>query len=140
MLYEAVPNPAANKLEVIKTSTTSSGYRNSLTTKKYYSYKQNFDLIDTPLYELLGRFGELIPRWRPHSINEPESSRPTEVIAVKDVCFNTLQGLADLKIEWVTSLALHLEMDSSKKTLKLFQFPSFCRMMSVERETHILSR
>lgn len=136
MLYEAAPDPAVNKLEVIKTSTTSSGYRNSLITEKYYSYKQNFDYIDSPLYELLGRFGELIPQSRPYSLNE----RPTEVIAVKDVCFNTLQGLADLKIEWVTSLALHLEMDSSKKTLKLFQFPSFCRMMSVERETHILSR
>jgi hypothetical protein len=140
MLYEAVPDPAANKLEVVKTSTTSSGYRNSLITKKYYSYKQNFDYIDSPLYELLGRFGELIPRSGPHSISEPESPRPTEVIAVKDVCFNTLHGLADFKIEWVTSLALHLEMDNSKKTLKLFQFPSFCRMMSVERETHILSR
>jgi hypothetical protein len=130
MLYEAVPHPVANKLEVIKTSTT----------KKYHNYRQNFDLIDTPLYELLGRFGELIPQSRSHSINEPGSLRPSEVIAVKDVCFNTLQGLADFKIEWVTSLALHLEMDSSKKTLKLFQFPSFCRMMSVERETHILSR
>src|SRR5277367_3949633 len=61
-------------------------------------------------------------------------------ILIPDVCFNTLQGLADVRIEWVTSLALHLEVDSSKKTLKLFQFPSFCRMMSVERETHILSR
>jgi hypothetical protein len=140
MLYEAVPDPAANKLEVIETSTTSSGHRKSLATKKYLRYKQNFDYIDSPLYELLGRFGKLIPQLRPHSIDEPGSPQPTEVIAVKNVCFNTLQGLADFRIEWVTSLALHLEMDSSKKTLKLFQFPSFCRMMSVERETHILSR
>jgi hypothetical protein len=140
MLYEAVPNPAANKLEVIKTSTTSSGHRNSLTTRKYYSYKQNFDYIDSPLYKLLGKFGQLIPQSRPHSISEPGSPQLTEVIAVKDVCFHTLQGFAGFKIEWVTSLALHLEMDSSKKTLKLFQFPSFCRMMSVKRETHILSR
>jgi hypothetical protein len=140
MLYEAAPNPAANKLEVIKTSTTPSGYRSSLTTRKYFSYRQNFDYIDSPLYELLGRFGELIPRSRPHSINELGSPQPTEVIAVKNVCFSTLQGLADFKIEWVTSLALHLEMDSSKKTLKLFQFPSFCRIMSVEGEPHILSR
>jgi hypothetical protein len=140
MLYEAVTVPAVNKLEVVKTSTTSSGYRNPFITRKYHNYKQNFDYIDSPLYELLGRFGELIPQSRPYSINELELSRPTEVIAVKDVCFNTIQGFAGLKIEWVTSLALHLEMDSSKKTLKLFQFPSFCRMMSVERETHVLSR
>lgn len=56
------------------------------------------------------------------------------------MCFNTLQSLAGLKIEWVTSLALHLELDSGKKTLKLFQFPSFCRMMAVERKSNILSR
>ena len=140
MLYEAVPDPAVNKLEVVNKSTTSSGYRNSLSTKKYSSYKQNFDYIDSPIYELLGRFGKLIPQSRPHFINEVGLSRPPEVIAVKDVCFDTLQGLADFKIEWVTSLSLHLEMDSSKKTLKLFQFPSFCRMMSVASETHILSR
>jgi hypothetical protein len=47
MLYDAAPDPAVNKLEVIKTSTTSSGYRNSLITKKYCSYKQNFDYIDS---------------------------------------------------------------------------------------------
>jgi hypothetical protein len=140
MLYEAVPDPAVNKLEVVKTSTTSSGYRNSLITRNYNSYKQNFDYIDSPLYELLRRYGELIPQSRPRFINELGSLQPTEVITLKDVCFNTLQGLADLKIEWVTSLALHLEMDSSKKTLKLFQFPSFCRMMFVEREAHILAR
>jgi hypothetical protein len=140
MLYDAVPDPAVNKLQVIKTSTALSGYRNSITTRKYCSYKQNFDYIDAPLFELLGRFGELIPHSKPYFINELGSVPPTEVIAVKHVCFDTLQSLVDLKIEWVTSLALHLEMDSSKKTLKLFQYPSFCRMMVVERESHILSR
>lgn len=140
MLYEAVPSRAANKLEVVRTSTTSSGYRNSLSTRKYHSYMQNFDYIDFPFFELLAKFGQLIPQWKPHFANELGSLRQAEVISVKDVCFNTLQGLADLKIEWVTSLALHLEMDSGKKTLKLFQFPSFCRMMVVENETHLLSR
>jgi hypothetical protein len=142
MLYEAVPDPAVNKLQVVKTSTsmTSSGYRNSLITRKYCSYKQNFDYVDTPLFEMLGRFGDLIPYSKPYTINGLGSVPPSEVITVKHVCFDTLQNLAGMNIEWVTSLALHLEMDSSKKTLKLFQFPSFCRMMVVERENHILSR
>lgn len=140
MLYEAVPKPAANKLEVVRTSTTSSGHLNSLNTRKYHSYRQNFDFIDFPFFELLARFGELTPQVKPHFVNELGSFRQSEVISVKDVCFHTLQGLAHLKIEWVTSLALHLEMDSGKNTLKLFEFPSFCRMMAVENEAHILSR
>jgi len=45
-----------------------------------------------------------------------------------------------LKIEWVTSLSLHLELDSGKKTLKMFQFPSLCRLMVVDKRSHILSR
>jgi hypothetical protein len=59
---------------------------------------------------------------------------------VSSVCFQALHDFAELKIEWVTSLALHLELDSSKKTLKVFQFPSYCRLMTVERSSNILSR
>jgi len=40
----------------------------------------------------------------------------------------------------VSSLALHLELDSGKKTLKVFQYPSFCRMMTIERKDNLLSR
>ncbi|KAI9861544.1 MAG: hypothetical protein M1813_005154 [Trichoglossum hirsutum] len=142
MLYEAVPHPKADKLEVTKTSTSSSGYRNPLVTRKYCTFKQGFDYIDLPLYSLLGRYGELIPEARTHLVHEAGFSRShsVECIMVQSVCFYTLQHLAELKIEWVTSLALHLELDSGKKTLKLFQFPSFCRMMYVERKSNILSR
>lgn len=142
MLYEAVPNPQPNKFQVVKTSTsmTSSGYRNSLTTRKFERFNQNFDYIDVPLFEMLAGFGDLIPYSKPYMMNGLGSVSPSDVIAVRQVCFDTLQSFAGMQIEWVTSLALHLEMDSSKRTLKLFQFPSFCRMMVVERDEHLLSR
>jgi hypothetical protein len=142
MLYDAVTHPKADKLEVTKTTTTSSGYRNPLVTRKYCTFKQGFDYIDLPLYSLLGRYGDLIPEAKIHQLPEPgfSGSSPVDVIMVQSVCFNTLQHLAELKIEWVTSLALHLELDSGKKTLKLFQFPSFCRMMYVDRKSNILTR
>ena len=142
MLYEAVPRPKADKLEVMKTSTGFSGYTNALVTRKFNTFKQGFDYIDLPLYSLLGRFGDLIPEVKPHQLldHDLHGSRGIENILVGHVCFNTLQSLAGLKIEWVTSLSLHLELDSGKKTLKLFQFPSFCRMMVVERRSNILSR
>lgn len=142
MLYDAVPHPKADKLEVMKTSTCFSGYQNPLVTRKYNNFKQGFDYIDLPFYSLLGRFGDLIPEAKPyHQLKHGfHGTTSAEHILVGHVCFNTLQSLAGLKIEWVTSLSLHLELDSGKKTLKLFQFPSFARMMVVERRSNILSR
>ena len=145
MLYEAIPCPQANKLEVARTSTSFSGCRNQLMTRKYHTFKQGFDAIDQPLYSLLGGYGDLIPRT--HQIQNSDAggashsrTHSVEYIIAQSLCFDTLQDLAELKIEWVTSLALHLELDSGKKTLKLFQFPSFCRMMYVERKSNMLSR
>jgi hypothetical protein len=142
MFYEAVPNPEPDKLEVKKTSTTSSGKRHALITRKYCSFRQSFDDIDLPLYSMLGRFGCLIPVPRTHPLRPQGFSgdQHSEVIMIQSVCFNTLQQIAGLKIEWVSSLALHLELDSGRKTLKLFQYPSFCRMMMIDKKTHLLSR
>jgi hypothetical protein len=142
MLFEAVAHPKADKLEVTKTSTSSCGKLLDLDTRKFYSFRQSFEYNEFPLYNLIGRFGDLIPEAKMHSSHhrgvalEPSN----DVILVQSVCFQTLQQYAELKIEWVSSLALHLELDSGKKTLKLFQFPSFCRMMSVQKRNGILSR
>jgi hypothetical protein len=142
MLYDAVPRPKADKLEVMKTSTGFSGYQNALVTRKFNTFKQGFDYIDLPFYSLLGRFGDLIPEVKQHQFldHDLHGNRASEHILVGHVCYNLLQSLAGLKIEWVTSLSLHLELDSGKKTLKLFQYPSFCRLMVVERRANILSR
>jgi len=142
MFYEAVPNPKPDKLEVKKTSTTSSGQRHALVTRKYRSFQQGFDHIDLPLYTMLGKFGYLIPMPRTHPLRPQgfSGNQQSEVIQVQSICFHTLQHIAGLKIEWVSSLALHLELDSGQKTLKLFQYPSFCRMMMIERKGHLLSR
>jgi hypothetical protein len=136
MLYEAAAEPKPDKLEVTRTSTSLSGYRNQLFSRKYFNYKQGFDYIDVPLYRLISKFGDLIPE-----VPTPlPYHRASETIKVPSVCFITLQNLADLRIEWVTSLALHLELDSSRKTLKVFQFPSFCRMMMAGEGNNTLSR
>lgn len=142
MLYEAVCKPDADKLEVTKTSTSSGGRRNSITTRKIYNSSQGFDHVDRPFGYLLSNFGDLIPG--PRILTPAErcdfSDLPTEVIKVQSVCFNTLHSVVGVKIEWVSSLALHLEIDSGKRTLKLFQYPSFCRMMASERKNGLLSR
>jgi hypothetical protein len=141
MLYEAVSHPKPDKLEVTKISTSSSSVRTALDTRKYYTFRQGFDYIDLPFYSLLGRFGDLIPETKLRPLHELGTrSIPGEVVMVQSVCFGTLHHLTELNIEWVSSLALHLELDSGKRTLKLFQYPSFCRMMTIERKNSLLSR
>ena len=146
MFYEAVPHPGADSLEVKKTSTNSSGLRNALVTRKYSSYRQSFEHIAHPLDIMLGHFGCLIPMPRIHPLHPQwlSGNQQSEVIMVQSICFNTLQQISGLNIEWVSSLTLHLELDRKRKTLKLFQYPSFCRMMMIDRKGdrkgHILSR
>ena len=146
MFYEAVPHPRADSLEVKKTSTNSSGFRNALVTRKYSSYRQSFDYIAHPLDIMLGHFGCLIPMPRIHPLHPQwlSGNQQNDLIMVQSICFNTLQQISGLNIEWVSSLTLHLELDSERKTLKLFQYPSFCRMMMIDRKGdrkgHILSR
>ena len=142
MLYEAVGNPKADKLEVTKTTTSSSGRRNALATEKYCTFRQGFEYIDLPFYSMLGRFGDLVPGTKMSLCLEQDlSGCPTRnMIMVQSVCFNTLYTLAELRIEWVSSLALHLELDSGRKTLKLFQYPSYCRIMAAEKRKNLISR
>lgn len=142
MLYDANPNPKNGKLEVMRKSTSLSGRRNWVSTQKYCTFRQGFDYIDLPIYSMLGQFGDIFPQPGMSLCTEHDlAGCPTRgVIMVQSVCFSTLSGLAELNIEWVTSLAMHLELDGGRKTLKLFQFPSFCRMMAAQRADNVLSR
>jgi hypothetical protein len=84
----------------------------------------------------------LIPDLGAISAREPWCSRgqATDSIMSQHVCWYTLHKVAELRIEWVTALSLHLELDSSKRTLKLFRYPSFVRMMSCDRKGNLLSQ
>lgn len=142
MLFEAVNKPEADKLEITRTSTSSSGRRNPLTTRKIRSHSQGFDHVDRSLDYLLSKFGELIPGYK---ISSPAELSDTielasEAIIVQTLCFHTLNSVVEVKIEWVTSHALHLEFDSGKKTLKLFQYPSFARIMAEAEKNGLLSK
>jgi len=81
-----------------------------------------------------------MPRIRPLHPQWLSGNQQSEVIMVHSICFNFLHQIAGLRIEWVSSLTLHLELDSERKTLKLFQYPSFCRMMMRDHKNHVLSR
>lgn len=41
---------------------------------------------------------------------------------------------------WVNTLNLHLEFDQARKTLKVFRYPSFCRLLYREVDKTLLDR
>lgn len=143
MFYDPVTHPRVDQLEATNTSTSSSGGRHALVSRKYRVFRQGFDYIDLPIYSMLGRFGDLVPssKFSLLCAEQDLAGCPTrDSIMAQNVCFNTLHGLAGLNIEWVTFLTLHLELDSSKRSIKLFQYPSYCRMMAARKNGHVLSR
>jgi len=59
-----------------------------------------------------------------------------EMIDPNYIGFHILHRVASVKIEWVDNLSLHLEFDSHAKTLKVFRFPSLCRIMCCNSKKH----
>ena len=51
------------------------------------------------------------------------------------ITYHILSNVAGIKIQFVSSLGLHLEFDKKSKTLKVFQFPSFCFLVCLGRRT-----
>ena len=84
--------------------------------------QEGFDGFDQPLFVYLRKFGHLIPEIG-------VIPKVNELIIVSHVCFAMLDKVADVKIEWVNSLSLHLEFDNVRRVLKIFRFPSFCVLM-----------
>ena len=55
----------------------------------------------------------------------PQSS---EYLVFSYLSYNISTRVAQIKIEWVDCINPHLEFDERRRLLKLFRFPSFCRL------------
>ena len=82
-------------------------------------------------HRMLGQFGNLIPepctsssRDRNQSLAGDDSS-----LAVPYICLHSLKKVAKIRIEWVNTLSLHMQLDPRKRILCLYRFPSFCRLL-----------
>lgn len=100
------------------------------------------DKGDQPLDHLLRAFGDIVPEPRSEIVEETRfgASRESDWIICDFVCYSTLRRVIGVDIEWVDIISLHLEFDNRKRTLKVFRFPSFCRMMCQYQEATLLSR
>jgi hypothetical protein len=79
---------------------------------------------------MLDQFGSLFPE-APHSpfpdsMLSPGLAGSDNYLTVSYICFNTLRIVGNLRIEWVNTLNLHLQLDVRDRVLRLFRFPSFC--------------
>ena len=131
MLYDPVYTPGLD-LQKLQINTFSRTSGNPLQAAQYYEYTQGLSQIHQPLNALFLVFGHLIPR--PEAFPSPEgvaNANPyhTEYLILSCLCYDTLHKVGKISIEWVDSLGLHLEFDETNKVLKVFRWPSYCRMV-----------
>jgi hypothetical protein len=73
---------------------------------------------------------------KPEVSCRPSFVSVSEDIYIQLVCYSTAQYTTKLEIEWVDCLTQHLELDVTRRTLKLFRYPSYCRMMCHKQNIH----
>lgn len=138
MLYKPRLDCKPNRLQVAKFTLKSDGNKAGLQSQAFDTQSQDLEYVDQSLHFLLGRFGKLIPNLplRQRSDGAP----PSEWIVVPFLCYQTLRAVCHVEIEWVDALCMHLEFDSSRKVLKIFRFPSFCRLIYKHKQRGLLSQ
>jgi hypothetical protein len=97
------------------------------------NFVQPTSLAQEPFYQMLMEFGTLLPEVRSSSL----TGQCTHLLDYKNeshfypnyVSFDVLKNVAKLRIEWVNTLNLHLQLDERKRILRLYRFPAFCRLL-----------
>ena len=138
LLYDPRANNNPKKFQIAKLYTrTATGKKVRLLSQTLKTYSQDSEYCDHSFFLLLKNFGALIPNPPLHERSEVPFR---EWIVVPFVCYQTLRNVCRVRIEWVDALGLHLEFDSCQKVLKVFQFPSFCRLMYWSEHRGFLSQ
>src|SRR5271156_5050271 len=139
MLYDPRLDCKPKKLQVSKSILKTDGNRASLQNCRVFDTRSQdlYEYKDHSLYLLLGRFDKLIPEATPR---RRSGDSPSAWIVVPFVCYQTLRRVCRVEIEYVDTLSMHLEFDSSLRVLKIFRFPSFCRLMYKRKQRGLLSQ
>jgi hypothetical protein len=113
----------------------------------FTKFSQSLENSDQPLHSLLGTFGKIIPQRQKQGISGQISPlyfalqrQDEERIELSLLRFYTLNKVANIEIEWVDSLSLHLDFDTCRKRLSVFRLPSLCLIMSYCEDESPLSQ
>lgn len=136
LLYEVPLEQPRHKLQIKAILTTPAYSTGSFDSRNFKEHIQGFDYVDKPFYQLLSQFGDIIPEVKPEVARRASYIPASENIHVQLVCYGTAWRISRLEIEWVDTLSQHLDLDASHRILKLFRFPSYCRMMYHKRNIH----
>lgn len=88
----------------------------------------NDETMSLQLHHLLAHFGNFVPPHCPPKRVQGHSSTMDDSIISACINYHTLSTIAQIRIEWVDTISLHLEFDEKALVLKLFRYPSFCAM------------
>ena len=147
MLYDPHPKPNPQSLQICQ-YTRVLQQATKLKTEVLHNFEQDFNQLQQPLTNLFFAFGNFLPPFDSHLYTDSSASNNTlrhidhsEYLILSFLSYRTLVKVAKIKIQWVDSLNLHLEFDEGARVLKLFRFPSFCRLMYHEDgESRFLDR
>jgi hypothetical protein len=93
------------------------------------------------LDQLLSHFGQLNP---PCCYPPVDSRRDLyeDAIVASNINYHTLSEIGGLRVEWVQSLSLHLELHERSSVIRIFAYPSFCALLCERFQTQetILSK
>ena len=133
MLYEPELEPTQNTIGVLRPKQISGLPIATETFTRYACCLK--DVSDLQTHQLFNSLGRLIPgspAWVQEMPSPVEADIFTEQVVVSYLNFHTLSKVAKIQIVFVDSLSLHLEFDEKAKILKVFRFPSYCRLLCLE--------
>lgn len=91
-----------------------------------------------PLHNLLAQFGDIMPKVEVDQ--QYLSSVDVDHINITYMNFYTLKYVANIEIEWVNTLNLHLQLDTRRRILRLFRFPAFCHLLWTDNEDSFMKQ
>ena len=104
------------------------------------SFSRPISAAQEPFYQMLLQFGALIPEVKNSSsvgqCNHASDSTNDRHFYPDYVCFDVLKNVAKLRIEWVNTLNLHLQLDENEGILRLYRFPAFCRLLYADGQNY----
>ena len=130
LFYDPVLDPEDGVLEILRPEKAQARVSRNDT---WTSYSRDMSQVDQPIVTLLRQFGGVkgpIP-WTIFNEVEITSSlkSPLDPLVSSNLSYFTLKRVANIDIEWVSSVCLHLEFNMRRKVLKLFRFPSLCGLL-----------
>jgi hypothetical protein len=88
----------------------------------------NDETMSLHLNHLLAHFGNFVPpQYLPQRVQGYNGTMDDSIISTS-INYHTLSTIAQIHIEWVDTISLHLKFDEKALVLKLFRYPSFCAM------------